>query len=247
MKKNTIILIILTVALLTIGILYLPRIKKSFVVTPEEIAKEWILNNSPTYTFDGSDLEFIESKDYSISFNFNSTYRGYGDRSKEDLVEDLVVHKIVVLVLNGEVINAITDNIFSETDNRLIKVGSDKEDLINFSIFFRKLGGGKDLFPVARNISKSQISTTLFESLIEGPNPNEKANGFYSAINPKTKLLSVKLEERILYLNFSGELTEELSDDNDRAFAKEQIIKTGKQITTASKIVILIDGIEGIL
>ncbi len=89
----------------------------------QEKAETWIKENAPTYIFDGRNLEFVEKRGldligcencYEFEFTFESTNAGYGDREGKILAQVITPHTIVVLVEDGEVTNAVTDQVFDE-------------------------------------------------------------------------------------------------------------------------------------
>ena len=120
MKKT--IIIIPIVLLLVLGGYWLLPTDKIVLDDPETIAREWILNYSPTYTFDGSDLKLIDRKGNTFTFEFVSRQGGYGDRTNLMVPQVITPHKMVVVVENNVVIDATTDGIFSETQNKIIQL-----------------------------------------------------------------------------------------------------------------------------
>jgi len=86
----------------------------------QEIARQWVLNNSPTYKFDGFDLKITESKIgrcfscFEFTFSFKSRHAGYGNREGEILAQVVTPHAIVLNTRQGEVIQAITDQKYDE-------------------------------------------------------------------------------------------------------------------------------------
>ncbi|MBU0530589.1 MAG: hypothetical protein ABIH52_02000 [Candidatus Aenigmatarchaeota archaeon] len=87
-----------------------------------EITREEALNmatqfveNSPTYKFDGSDLEVIRTENvgcedcWTFGIRFSSSNSGYGDRTDEILTQYETVHEAVISVEGGEVVAAIID------------------------------------------------------------------------------------------------------------------------------------------
>ena len=91
-----------------------------------QIAKHFILN-APTYAFDGIDgtLLLIQTTSleswpvqYIVIFSFESSHAGYGDRSGEVLAQVVTTHVATMKVVNGEVVQAIIDDIWNELDQR---------------------------------------------------------------------------------------------------------------------------------
>ncbi|NQU77810.1 hypothetical protein HQ544_03880 [Candidatus Falkowbacteria bacterium] len=93
----------------------------------QEMARTWVEENSPTYKFDGSNLEFRDIVPmacrgcYAFVFGFTSKHIGYGDRSnEEELVEIETPHRIAVTIIGGEVANAVTDTEFNEIAGEML-------------------------------------------------------------------------------------------------------------------------------
>ena len=91
-----------------------------------QIAKHFIMN-SPTYAFDGIDgsMLLIQTTSleswpvqYIVIFSFESSHAGYGDRSSEVLAQVVTTHVVTVKVVNGEVVQAVIDDIWNELDQR---------------------------------------------------------------------------------------------------------------------------------
>lgn len=93
-------------------------------------ARVWIENNSPTYRFDGADLEFVEERGldlvgcencYEFEFEFLSSQAGYGNREDKIVAQVITPHTIVVRIENGEVVSVVTDGKFDEMAGELIE------------------------------------------------------------------------------------------------------------------------------
>lgn len=90
------------------------------VITEEEsrdIARDFV-KDSPTYEFDGFELEYKETLypeivnspyTWTFLYKFKSRHSGYGDRSGEFLLEVITPHEAHVTVKNGEVTRAVLD------------------------------------------------------------------------------------------------------------------------------------------
>jgi len=95
----------------------------------KEKAINWILNNSPTYNYDGSDLQFIEERGldlvdckdcYELEFKFTSSHGGYGNRTGQPVIQVITPHTIVVLLKDGVVTKVTTDGEFNEITGELL-------------------------------------------------------------------------------------------------------------------------------
>ncbi len=93
-----------------------------------QVAKQWVKEESPTYTYDGFDLEqkavrkpedLACSDCYEFDFSFNSRQGGYGNREGEMLIQVITPHLMTVTVEGGRVVKAITDDIFDEISEEL--------------------------------------------------------------------------------------------------------------------------------
>ncbi|MEX0909666.1 MAG: hypothetical protein WDZ75_00045, partial [Candidatus Paceibacterota bacterium] len=79
----------------------------------QDVARAWVEEKSPTYLYDGSNLEHIEVSEpaggaFEHTFSFESSQAGYGDRTDEMSAQVITPHQIVVTVRNGEVASVIT-------------------------------------------------------------------------------------------------------------------------------------------
>ena len=98
-----------------------------------DVAREWIQSESPTYTFDGSNLDYIESVElncyacYGYIFNFESAHAGYGDRSGEVLAQVITPHTLAIATKEGTVVQAVTDDTYDEIRRKFIPQIGDSE------------------------------------------------------------------------------------------------------------------------
>ena len=79
------------------------------------------------------------------------------------------------------------------------------------------------------------------EELIKGPDSAEQSGGLLSLIPPESKILDVKLENGILYLDFD-EAIESGGGIQDMKTRLAQIVYTATQYTAVSKVRFLING-----
>ena len=95
------------------------------------------LKGSPTFSYDGiSDSINVIKVDtirmpntWSITLGFTSSNAGYGDRSGEMVATVLTDHTMVIVVSNGKVTSAITDDTFDElTETTLNPTNSQLQD-----------------------------------------------------------------------------------------------------------------------
>jgi len=124
----------------------------SIPITPEEkekndalgVAQRYIVT-SPTFAFDGDintlDTEYVGSLEsfpvqYMIKMAFDSTHGGYGDREGQMLTQVITNHKIDIVVSEGKVISAVTDETWDELNlqyvQSLSKLPSSDEPIVPF-------------------------------------------------------------------------------------------------------------------
>jgi len=102
-----------------------PVLEENFV----DIAEMWVLEDSPTYVYDGENLVFKEEKEvvlndesaYSFTFTFDSRHGGYGDRAGKIITQVITLHEIEVVVFDGEIISAVSDGIFDEMNEIILE------------------------------------------------------------------------------------------------------------------------------
>jgi spore germination protein GerM len=214
-------------------------------IEAQELARQWIENNAPTYVFDGESLELlnqeeiIENSLYSFVFQFKSRGAGYGDRSGQIIAQVITDHTIEIVIDNKEVIKAVTDEIYSELDARMIT--KPKEDtLMNVSLFF---GRDEELTKVEREVTFTQaIARTALTELIAGPTEQEKQEGYYSLVNSETEIQELSIENGVAYVDFSSHLERGVAGSATVSFIRDQIEKTLESFVTINSVVISIDG-----
>ena len=86
------------------------------------------LKNSPTFAFDGMEdtIELVNVDTlrmlftWRVTLSFTSRNAGYGDRTDEMVATVLTEHTMVIVVSNGKVLSAITDDLFDELSETII-------------------------------------------------------------------------------------------------------------------------------
>lgn len=103
-----------------------PVEEKSLTVEESlEIARQFVLN-SPTYKFDGLELQHVEiikgecQSCWIFVFEFTSRHGGYGDRSKQMLTQVMTKHTARVTVENGKVMHAVLDDVWDMLNQEMI-------------------------------------------------------------------------------------------------------------------------------
>lgn len=93
-----------------------------------EIANEFVLS-SPTFAFDGMEdtLEFgpiaiLESfpEQYKLDVMFTSSHGGFGDRTDQIVTQVLTPHVMEIIISEGAVISAVTDDTWDELNNQYV-------------------------------------------------------------------------------------------------------------------------------
>jgi len=209
----------------------------------ENIVQNWIIENSPTYKFDGKNLKLEESMAlyypncaacYKFVYSFESTHLGYGDRSKETLV---------VTVKSGRVTSAITDYKYDEIKKIPLK---EEKTRVKFYYPNQKLADEvKDVCSpdsigfVEREIPKTDnIVLDTINILIKGDlEVSERTNGFYTEFARRDfKFRGIGFEKGILTLEFT-EIPGFTSGGSCRVgLLRAQIEKTAKQFSEVKSI-----------
>ena len=85
------------------------------------------MTNSPTFKFDGYNLNFISANALKCSycwehvFSFASKYSGYGDKTGKAVSINITFHQEKIKVENGKVTSAVIDNRWDELNQKMIK------------------------------------------------------------------------------------------------------------------------------
>lgn len=201
--------------------------EKDFYTQEEslEIAKNWVKQESPTYTYDGHDLELKESRAldlvdcedcYEFDFTFISNHGGFGNREGQMVTQVITPHIITVTVENGEVSQAVTDNKFDEMTAELRQseedIDSSQAQIVNlyyYNMTEEEEDGQVDcdresVLPVERVISGKEPIKETIELLLEGElKSQEEEQGFETEFPHKEfKLRETNLEDGTLTLTF---------------------------------------------
>lgn len=118
------------VALVVVSVLMLLG-RPNEVITEQgsrETAREFV-ESSPTYSFDGYDLQYKETtypdiagckKCYTFVFEFKSRHAGYGNREGKMLAQVITPHEAHVTVERGEVTSANLDGKWDMIDQEYL-------------------------------------------------------------------------------------------------------------------------------
>ncbi len=215
------------------------------------IVEEWIGENAKTYTErGGSDLEYIRAVEveedvYELTFDFNANFAGYGEVGEDEMAAQVITpHTIVVTVEDGEVFKAITNEVYDEINEEMI----DPEAGVKVDVYFAIVEDGmEEVSSVERELSTSQdIEENTVYELLAGPTQDEEDEGYFTAIDEGTILLSFHVENGVAYPDFSSEL--DASGSATVMMIREQIENTLLQFENVEEVEISIEGeSEGIL
>ncbi len=220
------------------------------------MAKEWIMENAKTYTErGGSELEYVRAVEveedvYELSFDFTASFAGYGEVDEDEMAAQVITpHTIVIMVEKGVVVSAITDEVYDEMNEEMIEPAeATDEDMMTIDVYFsivedgvEKVSSVEREFPVPQDVAEYAI-----HELLAGPTQDEKDEGYFTAIDEETTLLSLHVEEGVVYLDFSAEL--DASGSATVMMIREQIENTLLQFDYVEEVEISIEGeSEGIL
>ncbi|MCC7571281.1 GerMN domain-containing protein [Candidatus Micrarchaeota archaeon] len=225
-----------------------------------EVARTWVQTNSPTYTYDGSDLTLVTEEEiipgfrYQFFFSFVSSAAGYGDRSDEIVAQVITPHNMEVIVENGQVVSAVTDEVYDELQGRMITdepsddsaaIDETPETLTISLYFVETVEGQEQTVEVEREIPYT-ITTgeAAIEQLLQGPTAQEQARGISSSIPEGTELQSIDIQDGVATVDFSQELDEGVAGSAWVTMIREQIEQTLMQFETVDEVVIRINGSE---
>lgn len=158
-KQKKYVVTVVVIALIVVGVLsaYLIPAKTtltSIPITPEEqkmndalgIAQRYIVT-TPTFVFDGDintlDIQYVDSDEssptqYMFSISFDSAHGGYGNREGQMLTQVITHHKMDIIVSEGDVISAVTDDTWDEINHQYVlkkpqsKMPSSDESVVEF-------------------------------------------------------------------------------------------------------------------
>jgi hypothetical protein len=90
----------------------------------KKIAIEFV-ENSPTYSYDGSKLEHVETltvsdESWIFVFSFESNHAGYGDRTGQVLAQVITPHTAAITVEKGKVVSAVLDDKWNVIEQEMV-------------------------------------------------------------------------------------------------------------------------------
>ncbi len=217
----------------------------------ENIALEWVENNSPTYLYDGTDLEIESSQEidegfvFEVILSFTSTSAGYGDRDGEMTAQVMTPHTLEVTVEGGDVVSAVNDGVFDEMTGEFIEedVVVDEEDMEISIYLVEVVNGQEEIVEVTRNIDYTvETGRSAIEKLLSGPTTEEEEDGLSTAIPEGTELIDIDIADGVATVNFSEELHQDVAGSAWVTNIRDQIEQTLMQFETVDDVVISING-----
>ncbi|MBU1083256.1 hypothetical protein KKE14_02355 [Patescibacteria group bacterium] len=131
-----VLLIVITVTLTGCSINFTSGNKANSKYTQDSsriVAENWVKYNSPTFVFDGTDLQFMQSTSlrcqyaWMYEFKFSAASSGYGNRKGKSPDGQKTNHTIQVVVQKDKVTMAISDDQYDElTSNSGEIIGVDQ-------------------------------------------------------------------------------------------------------------------------
>ncbi len=250
MSKKNIILILVILVVIVAGFFIItevreePLIEEEAVSESEEavrIAKEWVTEKSPTYLFDGENLELLtvdEIEDgmmYRVYLSFTSRMAGYGDRTDEPVAQVVTSHIIDIVVEEGEVVKAITDEYYDEKADEIIDLGTK----VIYLYFLEVVDGQEEIVEVTREIPLTIApARTAIEELLKGPLSDELS----TSIKEGTELLGINLADGVVTVDFSKELDEGVAGSAWVTSIRNKIERTLLQFEEIEEVIIWVEG-----
>ena len=243
------IITVIIIVLIVIFVAFLAAREKDEPIDPallEELkttASDWVVNNAPTYLYDGSELTFksaeqIAEESYKLTFEFTSAAAGYGDRTDEMVAQVITEHEIEIIVEQGQVISAITDGVYDEIAGEMI--AETLPETMEIKLYFVRV---EEIVEVERSVPYTvAVARAALEGLVEGPLDHEEADGLSTAIPEGTELQDIIIENGIATADFNQKLQEGVAGSAWVTTIRDQIEQTLLQFDTVDEVVITIDG-----
>ncbi len=99
------------------------------------------------------------------------------------------------------------------------------------------------VFPVDREIVKTKaVAGAALEELLKGSTEEEKAQGFFTSINPGVKIQKLAIENKTASVDFDKQLEFQVGGSCRVSAIRAQIMETLLQFPTVKNVIISIDG-----
>src|SRR3989344_1083842 len=105
-------------------------------------------------------------------------------------------------------------------------------------LFFIK-AGSEEVVAIQIQVKKENAERNTLEELLKGPKDPEK---YFSVIPTGVKIQSFRIENRIVHVDFSGELEKEIAGSMQVLAIREQVERTLKQFESVNEVIISING-----
>lgn len=211
-----------------------------------EIAENWVLENSSTYKFDGSNLELISEGEiaaemFIFNFSFTSSAAGYGDRTDQMLAQVITEHEIEVIVDRGNVVSAVINDEYCEMNKAMIEP---MEDFIIDVALISVIDGQESVTTVERKVTttRSDLAKTRLLELLSGPSEAEKTVDLSTSIPEGVSVLDFYIENGVAYADFDSRLEEGVAGSAWVTSIIDQITTTLVQDDDIVDVVISIEG-----
>lgn len=217
-------------------------------------AERWAREHSPTYTFDGTELEFVkmdklENGGYDIVFKFSSRYTGYGDRKGKISAPAITPHRIEIRVQKKsggdlwKITRAVTDETFDEINEEFIDDRPEKKTRAVDLFFIQVEDRQEEVVPLSREITyESGIEKAALEALLSGLSQKEKEKGYMTAINQGTEILDFKIVNKRAEVSFNQKIDEDVAGSATVMAIRDQIESTLTQFEGVEKVRISVNG-----
>lgn len=99
------------------------------------------------------------------------------------------------------------------------------------------------VFPVSRQIEKTEaVARAVLEELLKGPTAEEKAQGYFTNLNPSVKIQKLTITNGIAKVDFDETMEQGLGGSCRVSAIRAQIIETLKQFFTVKDVIISVNG-----
>ncbi len=210
------------------------------------LAESWIIKKSPTYTFDGMDLNFqsesVKDDEYVFVFSFDSRGGGYGDRSDMMITQAITPHTIEVTINKETVIKAVTDGVFDEMTGEMLAENTPETREVDL-FFVKTVNGTEDFVAIGRVITATEnIEKTTLEELLKGILLGEEEENLSTAINEGVEINSFEIVDGVAKVDFDETLQKGVAGSAWVGAIRTQIEKTLMQFESVNSVEISING-----
>ncbi len=98
------------------------------------------------------------------------------------------------------------------------------------------------VFPVERKVSGAENAKATIEALLLGPSESEKAEGFFTSINPGVIILDFDVKDGLAHVNFDQQIEKEVGGSCRVTAIRAQTEETLKQFPSIREVEISIEG-----